>query len=117
MSRPRVFQIPAILDGISPRKDGSMTLRFVTNEITDVKDKTKLMGFYQSFGWCQFSDQSIHQVPDKPAVREAGDKSQSQRLRASLFVLWKQRYSDVPFDNWYSIQMEKIINRIQSELS
>lgn len=115
MARPRVFQVPAILEGVSPLKDGGMSLRFHTNEV-DAKDKTKLMNFYQTFGWLQFSDHSISQLPDKPVEREPGSKTPSQRLRASLFVLWKSRYADMPFDVWYEQQMEKIIVRIQRSI-
>lgn len=112
----KIFQVPAILDGISPRKDGSMTLRFITNEIKDVEEKSKLMEFYQTFGWMQFSDQSIHQVPREAPAREAGVKTPSQRLRATLYVLWQDRYSDQPFEAWYENQMNKITDRIKKEL-
>lgn len=116
MGRPKVFQIPAILEGVSPLKDGGLSLRFHTNEIADTRQKTKVLNFYQAFGWLQFSDQSINTVPDKPISREAGAKTESQRLRASLFVLWKKRYSDIPFDVYYSQQLEKIINTVQRSI-
>lgn len=116
MARPKVFQIPAILDGISPLKDGGLSLRFHTNEVKNSRDKTKVMEFFSTFGWLQFSDQSIHSVPDQVAYREAGAKTPSQRLRNSLFVLWKNRYSDTPFDPWYEQQMEKIIARVQGSI-
>ena len=101
---------------MSPLKDGGLSLRFHTNEIADTRQKTKVMNFFNSFGWLQFSDQSINHVPDKAAYREAGAKSPSQRLRNSLFVLWKNRYSDMPFDPWYEQQMEKIIARVQGSI-
>lgn len=117
MARPRVFQIPAILDGVSPLKDGGLSLRFHTNEIADTRQKTKVMNFFNSFGWLQFSDHSISTIPtEKLETREVGSKTPSQRLRASLFVLWKAKYSDMPFDVWYEQQMEKIINKVQSNI-
>ena len=113
--RPKVFQIPAILDGMSPLKDGGMSVRFHTNEIKS-RDKAKLMDFFNVFGWLQFSDHTINSVPNKAAYREAGVKTPSQRLRNTLYVLWQQKYSDQPFDPWYDVQLEKIINSIKERL-
>lgn len=116
MARPKVFQVEATVDGVAPLKDGGMSVRFHTNEIKNARQKTKLIDFYGAFGWLQFSNQSIHTVPDQPAYREAGAKTPSQRLRNSLFVVWKNRYSDQPFDPWYEQQMEKIIARVQGSI-
>jgi hypothetical protein len=116
MARPRVFTIPAILEGVSPLKDGGLSLRFHTNEVNDSKQKVKVMNFYGAFGWLAFSDNTITSLPTESPNREAGAKTHSQRLRASLFVLWKTRYSDVPFDAWYDQQMEKIIAAVQSKI-
>lgn len=116
MPRPKIFQIEAILEGVSPLKDGGLSLRFHTNEINKTTEKTKVLNFFGAFGWLQFSDQTIHSVPDKAPVREVGAKTPSSRLRASLFVLWKARYSDVDFDNWYNQQMEKIISKVQGSI-
>lgn len=115
MADIKIFQVPAILDGVTPRKDGGVSLRFVTNEVSK-EQKVSLMEFYQSFGWLQFSDQAIHTVPKEAPTREAGVKTPSQRLRASLFVLWQERYADQPFDPWYEKQMEKFINKVKEEL-
>lgn len=91
-------------------------MRFHTNEVSDIRQKTKVMGFYNTFGWLQFSDQSLHHVPRESANRETGTKTSSQRLRSVMFVLWQSKYGDMPFDPWYEQQMEKIINRIKGEL-
>lgn len=115
MARAKVFQIPATLEGISTLKDGGMSVRFHTNEMSNY-NKTKLMGFSNSFGWLLFSEKAIHDLPAEAPRREAGVKTPSQRLRASLFVLWQQKYGDQPFDPWYEQQMEKIINKVKEQL-
>ncbi len=111
----KLIKIPATLDGVSPRKDGSMSLRFVTQEMT-TDQKTTLLNLYQSFGWLLYSDSDINEVPRESPNREAGAKTPSQRLRSVLFVLWQERYSDQSFDPWYVTQVEKIIERIKQEL-
>lgn len=116
MKPPKIFQVPAILDGVSPLKDGGMSLRFHTQEI-DNAEKTKLMNFYQAFGWMQFSDSAINQVPSKIPTREAGAKTPSQRLRNTLLVLHRQRYPDMPSEVFYEQQMERIINKVKEQLT
>lgn len=114
--RPRIFQVPAILEGVSPLKDGGMSLRFHTQEISTY-NKTKLMNFYQVFGWLQFSDHEINQLPSKAPVRESGSKTPSQRLRNVLLVLHGQKYQDLPFEVFYEQQMERIINKVKENLT
>lgn len=111
----KIIQVPAILEGVSPLKDGGMSLRFHTNEV-DQDAKNTLLSFYQKFGWMQFSDSAIHEVPRESPTREAGEKTPSQRLRSTLYVLWQNRYADVPFNSWYEEMMENIINRVKKEL-
>lgn len=110
------FQIPAILDGVTPRKDGSMTLRFVTNEVSKA-DKVQLMEFYSTFGWLLFSANIFDEtdVPKELAKRDTG-QSPSQRLRAVLFVYWKQLGSKGDYQAFYDQKMEKFIEAIKSNL-
>lgn len=116
MARARVFQAEAILDGISPLKDGGMSLRFHTQAINTYQ-KTKLMNFYLDFGWVQFSSQEIHSVPGTMPERETGAKTPSQRLRAALMVLHTQKYPDLPTEVFYEQQMERIINKVKQSLT
>ena len=82
--RPRIFQVGAILEGVSPLKDGGMSLRFHTQEVSTY-NKTKLLNFYQVFGWLQFSDHEINILPGNAPVRETGARTPSQRLPWALF--------------------------------
>lgn len=111
------FQIEAILDGVTPRKDGGCSLRFVTNEVSKA-DKVMLMEFYGSFGWCLFKANS-HQETDIPkdnAVRDTG-MSPSQRLRSVLFVMWKQLGENGEFEAFYTQQMERFIDKVKENLN
>jgi len=111
------FQIEAILDGVTPRKDGGCTLRFVTNEVSKA-DKVMLMEFYGSFGWLMFSANE-HQESDIPkdnAKRDTG-QSPSQRLRAVLFVMWQQTGGSGDFEVYYRQQIERFIDRVKENLN
>lgn len=109
------IKVPAIMDGISTLKDGSLSVRFHTQEIS-AEDKIACMNLVQSFGWLLFSPSEILDVPKESPHREAGDKPPSQRLRSVLYILWQQKYSDIPFDTWYTQQMEKIIENLKGRL-
>lgn len=62
------------------------------------------------------ADPASVQLPKEPAYSEA--KKPSQRLRAVLFVAWKQNTDQTEdFDAYYRRRMEALINHIkQSEL-
>lgn len=116
MSNPKVFQVPATLDGLSTLKDGGMSVRFHTQEI-DSNDKVALMGFQGAFGWLQFSDQTINEVPKETIQKDITTKTPSQRLRATLFVAYQQSGRlDITFEQYYNQKMEAFIERVKSTL-
>lgn len=106
----KTFTIPAILDGVTPRKDGSLTLRFITQEVSK-QDKIEAMDYYQSFGHLLFNenDIDISEVPTGNAILDGG-KSPSKRLKDRMFVSYKENNIGEPsnFNKWYEQQLEKI---------
>lgn len=116
MSKPKVFQIPATLEGISTLKDGGCSIRFHTQEASP-EDKVTLMGFQGSFGWLQFSDSELQEIPRETINRDLSTKTPSQRLRATLFVAYQQSGRlDITFEQYYNQKMEIFIDRIKSTL-
>lgn len=114
----RKFAIQAILDGVTPRKDGSLGLRFITQEVSK-EDKVTAMDYYQSMGHLLFAENeiSLSDVPEGNAYLDAG-KSPSKRLRDRMWVYFKEKNIDKPeeFDKWYARQLEKIGNKLLNEL-
>jgi hypothetical protein len=113
----KTFSVPAILDGFRPLKDGGASLTFHTQEITKA-DKVMIMEFFDTFGYLLFAknDIDISDIPDSIAVDNAG-KSPSQRLRAVLYIYWRQKQTGTDFDIWYKQYMEKIIDQIKIKLN
>ena len=113
----KIFQAPAILNRISYLKDGGISLGFGTNELDD-REKLLAGTFYGKFGYVLFKENSFTEdtIPSSDAERPT--KSLSTRLRSSLFVLWKQKYTDkyLNFDSFYSSNMEKIIDAVKEKL-
>ena len=111
------FQHPAILEGVTPLKDGGVSLRFHTNEVT--KDqKVELMDFYQTFGYLLFSAQEMDEsdVP-KDAPQYGDGKSPSQRQRASIFVLWKHMGGKGDFEVFYRQTVENHITKVKAKIA
>jgi len=82
----------------------------------------ELMQFKGTFGKFVFATPEgkvTEEDIDLPAetLEYKGEKSKSQRLRATLYILWQQGKMDKTFEEFYSIQMEKIINIIKDKLN
>lgn len=106
------FQAPAILTRASVTKDGGLSLGFHTNELS-VEDKVIALSYFQKFGWILFKESEFEEkdIPQVDATDES--KSPSQRLRAVLFILWKQEGEKGDFEVFYRANMEKAINRVK----
>jgi hypothetical protein len=111
----KVFTAPAILTRISALSDGGLSLGFHTNELS-LEDKTTALSFQNQFGYVlfrsnQFTDADI---PETDAPDE--DKTPSQRLRAVLFVLWKQKGGKTDWESFYRRNMEDAVARVKKSL-
>ena len=107
-----VFQAPAILNSIAYTKDGGLRLGFVTNELGN-EEKIIAGTFYAKFGYVCFKENQFKEseIPASDATDES--KSPAQRLRATLFVLWKQRGNKGDFEAFYRENLEKAIDRVK----
>mgnify|MGYP001559051271 FL=1 len=110
------IQLQTTFEGASHRKDGSMTLRFSTQEQTP-EEKLIVLEYLQSFGWLMFSPNRFDEfdIPNEQA--EDKTKSSSKRLRAVLFLLWKEKGEQGDFEVYYRQQMEKAIDTIKEKLN
>ena len=115
MKDPKTFQVPANLDGLSPLKDGSMSLRFHTQELT-AQEKLHLLNKHQTFGYLMFKENEFTDadVPKEDASDET--KKPSQRLRAVIFVMWRQKGMEGDFDQFYNKKMNYIIEQFKDKL-
>jgi len=112
MGASSTFQAPAILTRIAYTKDGGLSIGFSTNELSD-EDKVIAARYHGKFGFLLFKENQFkeEEIPDTDATDET--KSPSQRLRAALFVMWKQRGSKGDFEVFYRQQMEAAIDRVK----
>ena len=110
-----IFTCPAVLTRIAYLKDRGLSLGFSTNELTD-QEKVIAGSFHGKFGWLCFSENQIAEadIPKGPAEDSA--KTPSQRLRAVLFVYWKQLGESGDFEDFYRKQVDRIIDAVKAKL-
>lgn len=115
----------AVLDGISRRKDGSMTLRFVTNEL-DKDHRSSLDDLFQAFGILYFregervADKLLSSLDELDIDIYDKKKSQSVRIRN---IIWKNQEKELDrkpteeeFKEYYRVYTEKIITHLKNKL-
>lgn len=106
--------LPASLNPISRRKDKSVKLSFETRELTPSETMT-LMSMEGGEGYLLYSptEQEIDEKDIPKEKPELGNKSHSERLRAVIYIHYKQSVESGTYfgiaDVFYKEQMEKII--------
>lgn len=111
-----LISVPAQVMGMSPRADRSWKLIFETRELGG-DEVALLANNFQGEGWLLFKPNgqvSMDEVPEGNA--DSGTKSQSQRLRERIFIMYKQSGSRVDFETYYRTTLERLIEYISSKL-
>ncbi len=111
--------LAAALTKAETRVDGSIKLVFDTRELTGDAMAT-LFKLARQEGWLVFAshEDTITEIdiPDEKPNAMLGTKTQAQRLRAALFVLWKQRGEKGNFDDFYKQMTERFIDWVKEKL-
>jgi len=112
--------LPAQFDNFSNRKDKSLTLRFITQEVTAEK-VAEIHRMIDSFGYLYFKGETMltpNEIRDiEDLDTEVGGKSLSKRLMNTLYIYWEQNdtsYDD--FKDFYKHRMETNIQKIKDQL-
>ena len=111
----------ATLEGLSTRMDKTIKVTIGTQEMNS-EQAAKLFSLRGNFCKVLISDSTIEQkeveqVDTLPIKDESNGKSNSQRLRSTLFILWQQSGSKATFDVFYNSKMNEIIEHFKSKLS
>lgn len=113
--------VGAILSSYHSLKDKTLKLVFETQEPTP-EQVTKVASLSQAFGFLafkmdNFKQDEIEALDSLKSDYEDKGKSKSQRLKAVLYVYWKQDDQGYKiFDDYYNHMMEKLINFYKSKL-
>ena len=113
--------IPAGLEAIATRADGSLKLTFGTPEI-DAKLCADLFNYRRKEVLLLLSTGDIsneHKEAIEQTTKELKDikgKSHSQRLREAFFLLHQQENSMLTFKEYYKQKMENLISMVLERL-
>lgn len=116
-----LFQAPAEIIKLETMSAGGVRVVIDTQEITDSNDLAKLFRLKKgSVGWFVFKNTEIkgEDIPDEDISAEEGEtKTPSARLRAVLFVFWKDvRGGKGNFNEFYRETIEKYIQNVKEKL-
>lgn len=109
------IKTPAIITSISSKQDGSLGLRLSTPELTpDEKVAFLEIQGLNTIVLIQPTDFESKEI--KEIKGELDTKTPSQRLRATLFVLYNQQGGQGTFEEFYLKYMEKLIDFVKNKL-
>lgn len=110
-----MITLAGYLTGFSSKSDGSASVRFSTQELT-AEQFADMSRHLNEYGFILFKENAIT-LEDMPTEdMEDRTKTPSKRLRASLFVLWKQKECAGDFEAYYRDMMEKFISKTKEQL-
>lgn len=112
-----LVQVPAMVVNLNPKADRSWKLSFETRELSG--DEVKILADnFQGEGWLVFKPNSngilAEEIPTSSA--DAGTKSQAQRLRGAIMVLWKRTGGKGDPEAFYRTFTEKLIEYTLSKV-
>ena len=116
----KLLQAPIIIQGISTLKDKSLKFTCYTREINP-EEKAMLFEYEGKEGWFVFKENHIQEseVPKEPAKADKEVKTQSQRLRNTLWVLWSKIYPTAnksEFEKFKENRVELFIDSLKKEI-
>jgi len=110
-----------VLDKISRRKDKSVSILFLTDLEQTSEQFMELDRQLDQRGVLYFKPKGLlttAEADELDAVDiELEGKTQSQRLRNVLYVLWQQTNNGEDFKTFYKDKTEKIIEQIKNKLA
>ena len=111
-------QFSAIIDGVSKKKDSTLSIKLGTQELSS-EETAKIFDFGGKQIWVGFAETAITRldVPDE-ILEFKGDKTTSDRLRDVLWVYWDTKTPKTQtFEEFRKIYMEKQIQNIKDKLN
>lgn len=111
----KAINTEAVITSIRSRRDKSLGLSMETPELTS-SEKAEFMNLQGINLDVFFNPKDEPGAPELKIDKEVSTKTQSQRLRAVLFVLWKQEGEKDKFEDFYRDRMEKFIDWIKEKL-
>lgn len=103
-----ILQFSAQIDSAKANNDRTITLKVDTQELMP-EETAHIFSLFQKQIWLAIAETTITKedlnIPE--IVDPLDNKSPSQRQRDRMFVYWKEKKVETPFDSWYAAQLDK----------
>jgi hypothetical protein len=109
------IQTNIVITGVRSKIDGSLGITLGTPELTP-EEKAEFMRLQGINLIGLFTPLDEPEAPKYVVDADIDTKTPSQRLRNTLFVLWKQTGEKGDFETFYNSNMEKFIDLVKSKL-
>ena len=109
------YKVPATQHGF--KQSGRML--FITFEVSELQnpDVARIALHGEQYGWLLFNeDRDSEENVSLPKLPRSGRKTQAERLRAVLYLLWERSDRKMNSDDFYTDELEKIIEERKTEL-
>ena len=115
------LMFPVILDRWSRRKDRTASMTFITQEktsaeIMEIDEALNQFGILYFRGEEKMNPNEIEELDNIDLDVYDEPKSQSQRLRNVLYILWKQEGERGDFKKFYKQKTEEIIQHFKNKI-
>jgi len=113
--------LSSILENITSRKDRTWKLVFGTNELNpeQVSELSKAANNYifLALKVDEFKSEEIGILSELESGMDDNSKTQSQRIKSVLYLLWKQNNEGFEkFDSFYKHKTEQYIDHLKSKI-
>lgn len=123
----KTFKAPAVISKIMSMADNSLRLQMDCQEMSP-EDEAIVLGARNKYGWFAFreGEEEIgnEEIPDvKLPKRDEDRKSQSQRIRGIIYLLWEQGGKKDLYGNscdsetYYNQYTERLIEKMKEKLN
>ena len=109
------YKVPAKQHGF--KQSGRML--FITFEVSELQnpDVARIALHGEQYGWLLFNeDKDSEENVSLPKLPRSGRKTQAERLRAVLYLLWEQSDKKLNSDDFYSEELDRIIEHYKGKL-
>ena len=111
----KTIKTNAIISSFRGLSDGSLSLTVHTPELESFQ-KAEFMNLQNINLEATFQPLDL-KVPELKIDKDMDRKSQSERMRAVIFILWKQGGEQGEFYDFYQKKTEKIINYLKDQIN
>lgn len=111
----KIITCEIIITSLRAKVDKSLGVSFVTPELSS-KEKAEFMELQNLRVSALLTPIEGPTNKELKINKDIETKSQSERIRSVLYILWKQSKVETTFDDFYKSETEKIIDEIKSKL-